>query len=60
MPKAVSFHADFVAGAPAGDKRLDAFCGKHLNREYRVLIQRLAYEKGLIPFIPAKRSDADA
>ena len=23
-------------------------------------LQRLAYEKGLIPFIPAKRSDADA
>lgn len=23
-------------------------------------LQRLAYEKGLIPFIPAKRGDADA
>lgn len=23
-------------------------------------LQRLAYEKGLIPFIPAKRSEADA
>ena len=47
----------------------DAFCEKHLNDEYRVLIHRLVGglarkrpppKKCLIPFIPAKRGDAEA
>jgi hypothetical protein len=29
-------------------------------RQAPVELQRLAYEKGLIPFIPAERSGADA
>ena len=41
--------------------------GQNKSRQIReafgmapVELQRLAYEKGLIPFIPAKRSDPDA